>query len=300
MTFYRLFVFIILFLAGLFIASPDCVQSGEFAMDQSDKKTSFIVEADGYCYFSEEKTGKQLKLEAEMEAKRKAVEKAGVHVKSFSKMENFQLSYDIVQSLSEAEVRILEEKDFGIEDGKRYHVWIKASLDYNFKKKASDDNVFMDDVTLDVKVWNKKEVYGENEKLEVFVKGNKDFYLTLVYLDSAGGAVQLLPNIYRSDNFFKGGVTYTLPDKNDRFSFKIKEPFGNEKIAIYASTSKIKGREDRAFVTRGGYYTYDNEKQESIGDIYRGMIVTDEQKNNVADFYETTLQITTRKKKEDK
>jgi len=48
-----------------------------YSVASSLEKGSFITEVDGLAYFSEDKTLRQTRLEAEMDAKRKAVESVG-------------------------------------------------------------------------------------------------------------------------------------------------------------------------------------------------------------------------------
>ena len=50
-------------------------------------------------------------------------------------VENFVVKYDMIWSEAEGAVTILEQKDFGIENNTRYHVWIKADVEYKLKAK---------------------------------------------------------------------------------------------------------------------------------------------------------------------
>lgn len=271
------------------------LRASEGASPQAEKR-SFIVEVDGYAYFSEEKTGKQLRIEAEMDAKRKAVESASVYVKSQTKVENFELKYDIIQTQSEAGVKILQQKDIGLEDGKRYHVWMKAEVSYALEKKIrADEATPVGEGLLLLKVWTDKDAYEEGEKIKVFIRGNNDFYLNLVYREVDNSYIQLLPNAYRKDNHFKGGVTYAIPDANDRFSFKITPPFGSEKIMIYASTAKMKMAAEDKPAVRGGFYSLKKIDSRAIGDGMRGMVVIGEN-DKAADFYEAVLEVKTKPK----
>ena len=52
------------------------------------------------------------------------------HIKSQTRVENYQLQYDLIESGAEGVVKVLEQKDFGIENNSRYHVWIKAEVTY--------------------------------------------------------------------------------------------------------------------------------------------------------------------------
>lgn len=209
---------------------------------QTDNKTeerSAIVEADGYAYLSEDRTIKELREEARTAAKREASEKGQTYIKSLTKVENFQLSYDIIWGETEGYVRIIESKDYGITADNRYHYWIKAEVRYCLKQEK--EQIPIDIKTnalapLTVSVWTKKKEYVQDEEIQIFIKGNKDFYAKIVYEDASGNLLQLLPNQFRKDNLFKANEVYLVPDREDNFVLKVKSPFGAEKIFLYASS----------------------------------------------------------------
>jgi hypothetical protein len=90
-----------------------------------------------------------------------------------------------------------------------------------------------------VRVWTEKNSYNKGEHIKVFLKGNKDFYGEILYRNSIGEIIQLLPNKYRLNNKFYGGREYIIPDDLDRFDLKVQSPFGLEKIFVFASTNKF-------------------------------------------------------------
>ncbi len=156
---------------------------------------STIVAADGYSFFSEDKTINQMRKEAEVDARRKVIEDVHMHIKSMTKLENLELTYDIVESQSEAEIKVLERKDFGIEENRRYHVWIKAEVRYNLKppesyKKPVQSILMNKKAPLTVKVWTDKKRYREGEEMKIYVEGNKPFYGRILYQTSAGEIIQ--------------------------------------------------------------------------------------------------------------
>ena len=57
----------------------------------------------------------------------------------------------------------------------------------------------------------------------------------MVDITADGHIVQLLPNDYRKDHFFRAGVTYKIPDKDDAFDLAVTPPFGEDTIVVYAS-----------------------------------------------------------------
>jgi hypothetical protein len=222
------------------------VLAGPPAIGSDGGKHSCIQEVDGYAYLSEERTLSETRSAAFANAKRQAVEMARTYIESRTKVENFVLEFDEVTAASGGSVTVLEQKDLGVEDNKRYHVWIRAEVTYGVsikpdgnKKKAEGTSVSGHAVAagapLTVTVWTPKQHYIAGEKIEIFVQGNRDFYARIVDLTSSGEIIQLLPNDYRQANKFKGGVVYKIPGEGDRFDLTVSPPFGHDRIVVYAS-----------------------------------------------------------------
>jgi len=92
---------------------------------------------------------------------------------------------------------------------------------------------------LTVKLWTDKERYQIGEKIKIYLKGNKPFYARIIYHDAAGRLIQLMPNPYRSENYFNGGVIYEIPSGRDKFELEVSPPLGKESITLYASTVQL-------------------------------------------------------------
>ncbi|MDD2219125.1 MAG: hypothetical protein WC124_08885 [Desulfoplanes sp.] len=107
-----------------------------FCLAGQEGTRSSIHELDAYAYLSEDKAIGQVRAEAFALAKRQALEAARTHIQSLTKVENMILDYDLVQSVSEGHVKILEQKDIGIEENSRYHVWIRAEVEYILRPKV--------------------------------------------------------------------------------------------------------------------------------------------------------------------
>lgn len=232
-------MFILVF-SILIIAAPLSVQ-GEGASKSSTlpdhEKRSCIKAVDGYAYLSDNMTLSQIKAAAFADAKRNALEMAKTYIASKTKMENFAVKYDTVWSEAEGAVSVLEQKDHGIEENSRYHVWIKAEVEYTLKPKGNEPvlDVVEKDAPLTVKVWTSKKQYKDGEYIKIYLKGNRDFYARIVDATSSGHIIQLLPNDYRKDSFFRGGIEYRIPDKADRFDLRVSAPYGEDQIVVYAS-----------------------------------------------------------------
>jgi len=261
-------------------------------------KHSAIVEADGYVYLADDKTIRQLREEALAQAKREALEKGQTFIKSVSTVENFQLTYDLIQSAAEGYVKILESKDLGITGDNRYHYWVKAEIEYRLQPPGDLEQKALDtdpDAPLTVTVLTNKENYKKGENIKIFIKGNKDFYARVLYMDAQGNKLQLVPNQQRTENFFKGGVTHVIPDPSDKFTLEVNPPFGSEKIIVYASTSP----QGQVQTTAAGLSLYKIESDiKTVNAQTRGVII----KESIgmtpagAEFFETSCEVKTNSK----
>lgn len=143
-----------------------------------------------------------------------------------------------------------------------------------------------------VQVWSDKKEYSQREKIKIYLKGNKPFYARVVYRDSAGSILQVLPNPYRQENYFNGGVIYEIPSGNDRFELEVSPPFGEENIVLYASTSQLG---DIGLKPRGGVYIITT-KPEEIREKTRGVKIKEKTGSNEAvtsEFYEERVNLKT-------
>lgn len=210
----------------------------QLAFSQAGKR-SIIVEADGYVYLSEDKTIRQIRNEAQMQAKRAALEKGGEYIESVTTVENYKLIMDQIKSRAEGLLKTLESKDHGFTADNRYHFWIKAEISYLLPTSAKrpDPKDPSPKQPLSVKIWPAKKKYKSGEQMRFYIRGNKDFYARVIYIDAQGNKLQLIPNQFNKDNFFKGGTTIAIPGKNDGYQLTVAPPYGKEKVIVYASSS---------------------------------------------------------------
>ena len=208
---------------------------------------STITEAEGYSCAGEDKSRKQTEQDALAEAKRLAVENALSYIKSETKVENFQVEKDVVQAYSNATVKVIEVKEHSWYKDERsgdcYKIKFKAEIipDEKAMTALTSKKEFADDPTLPltVKIWTEKNEYKGKEKIKIFLKGNKPFFARVLYTNVQGESLQLLPNPYRMDNYFDGGVIYEIPSGKDRFDLEVTPPFGEESIIVYASSTEL-------------------------------------------------------------
>ena len=264
---------------------------------------STITEAEGYSCMGEDKSRKQTRREALVDAKRKAAEFAMTYIKSETKVKDFQLEKDIIDAYARANVRVIEMKERGWYrdelSGECFKVWIKAEVipDKEAMSRIAGHKGVIADPSglLNVRGWTDKKEYKKGEKIKIFLMGNKPFYARVVYEDATGNKIQLLPNPYRTDNYFNGGTIYEIPSGKDKFELEVSPPFGNENIFVYASTSELGGLE---LSSAGGVYLIKT-RSSDIGTKTRGVKIKgktslSEDEHVISEFSEARLVLKTR------
>ena len=83
-----------------------------------------------------------------------------------------------------------------------------------------------------------KTTYRLGDTILFSVRSDRDCYLNLILVNSKGEMTQIFPNQFHSDNFIRGGRTYTIPDASYGFDFTVSPPAGTEKIYALASDRK--------------------------------------------------------------
>lgn len=220
---------------------------------------STITEAEGSACQGDERSRKQTEQAALADAKRNAAEAAITYIKSESRVEDFVVEKDVIAAYTNAAVKILDvlNKEWHRDPaaGDCHRVRVRAEVVPNVKAPAGSvagaPAAIASGGPLQVRIWTDKQRYREGEKIRIHLQGNRSFYARILYRDASGGLLQLLPNPYRTDDYFQGGVTYELPAEGDRFDLAVSPPFGSEDILVYASTSPL-GNIDLA--AAGGVY----------------------------------------------
>lgn len=217
------------------------------AASAPDASQSTITDADGYACMGDDKSRRQTEQAALADAKKNALDRTATYIRSETKVADFVVQQDIIEAYQRATVNILREiernwyKDPN--SGDCYKLVIHAEVipdEKEIKEIAAKKGVADDPrAPLSVKVWSDQQDYREGEQIKVYLKGNKPFYARVVYKDAGGGLLQLLPNPYRKDYYFHGGVIYEIPSGSDRFVLEVEPPFGEERIVVYASSSPL-------------------------------------------------------------
>jgi hypothetical protein len=210
-------------------------------------QSSVILETEGYACMGDDKSRKQTEQVAYLDGKRKATESAVTYIQSETHVKDAILEKDLVSAFANAQVKVIQEmfKEWYKEAnlGDCYRVKLKVEVIPDEKAMAGaakkDQETLENDpgAPLSVKVWTGHPAYAEKECVRIYLRGNKPFYGRLIYRQADGTLIQLLPNPYRKNNYFNGGVIYELPSGDDKYSLETCAPFGTERVTLYASTS---------------------------------------------------------------
>lgn len=238
---------------------------------------SVIVEVEASVCLGQEHSRAQTEKLAMAEARRQAAEYAMTHVSSETDIKDGRLVEDLINAYSKATVRVLEELEKGWRqtDGSGgfvdacYHVRIKAEVVPAKLKNAvpvAQSAMSNPRAPLTVELWTDKDTYRVGDAMKFYFRGNKPFYARAVYMDAEGNLIEVTP--YRKARYYKGGVTYAIPDDDDQFTLMITPPLGAEKLVLYTSTrpmDKYSGQE------AGDFYVVQDDK--NLGTTTRGLTV---------------------------
>lgn len=124
--------------------------------------------------------------------------------------------------------------------GDCYQVHAKISvtpIQTSYNKKEID--IKKEDLPLDIMVFTNKENYSAGDTVKLYIKGNKTFYIKIIYKDSTGDIYQIIPNKVRTEKPLQGGNIYEVPSPSDRFEIKLEANGGNEEIMIFAASIEL-------------------------------------------------------------
>ena len=263
---------------------------------------SVVVEAQGYACMGDDKSRKQTESVAVKEAQRKAAESAQTHIRSETHVKDSALELDLIAAYARAQVKVLQElasgwyKEEGLGDCYRMRLKAEVIPDEVFLaslgKKQQETLQGDPSAPLSVRIWTDRSAYRGGDGIRVFLKANKPFYGRVVYRDAAGKMLQLLPNPFRHNNYFNGGVVYELPAGDDRFNLEVSPPFGAESVSVYAATGQVG---DIALAAQGGVYEVKGTTKELLAGT-RGVKLTPKGTDGgkqSAEFAESTAELTT-------
>jgi hypothetical protein len=224
------------------------------------------------------------------------VEHAATYIKSETRVKDFELEKDLTEAYSNATVKVIQEinrswyRDVLL--GECCQVKIKAEVipDNDAMDRISKGKGLADDPSapLNVQLWTDKKEYRNGEKFKIYMRGNKPFYARILHKGVNGELLQLLPNPYRKEHYFNGGVIYEIPSGPDRFEMEVTPPFGQEDIILYASTSPLG---EISTAPAGGVYKIKTDS-EKVGERSRAVSLKDKipgQQTKTAEFSESQV-----------
>lgn len=85
-----------------------------------------------------------------------------------------------------------------------------------------------------------KQVFQQGDVVSFLVSLDRDAWLIVIYENSKGQLVQLIPNRNYKTGFYKAGLFVKLLATDSAFQFKIQAPFGAETLWVFAAESKFK------------------------------------------------------------
>jgi len=110
---------------------------------------------------------------------------------------------------------------------------------------------------------NKKE-YAIGDTLTIYIKSDRDCYLNLLDIGTSGKLTVLFPNSLSSNNFIKGGRTYSIPGDLGMFNIDVLEPVGVERIKAIATLEPFTLVEGE--ITQG-FYSIEKDNVRGVGGI---------------------------------
>lgn len=158
----------------------------------------------------------------------------------------------------------LTEKDYEFlpgEDGKLLRILDSSRIDANRTGKQLAGIRIIGEVQLrtnasvvqsakgplQVSVSGKKDQYRKDDEIIFTIQGNKGFYGNLINQNATGEIIQLLPNRLKKTVYFEETRPHLFPDqkRGETFHLIVDEPYGNEKIFLFASTEEFEPLLDR-------------------------------------------------------
>lgn len=217
---------------------------------QPDRKSMETVSGEGCYAYGDNETPAQAKRAAQTLAQEQAVRSHRIFVQSATKVKNFQLEEDVIQTASAGmldQIRVEKEE----KRGQEICVTIRARLSpvsieelinqrinaKDIAEEAAKSKVLSSAPGFGLRLWTNKADgrFLEGERLIVYVTPERDGYLKLDYFQADGTVVHLVPNLFRGQAMVKGGQTYAFGDDASPEHFVVQGPYGNETVKALLS-----------------------------------------------------------------
>jgi len=230
---------------GLFPTISHARQGGA----QPDRTSLDTVKGEGCYAYGDNETPAQAKRAAQTMAQEQAVRSHRVFVQSATKVKNFQLEEDVIQTASAGmldQIRVEKEEKRGQEicitiSAKLSPVSVEELIKQRINAKdiavEARSNVLSSAPGFGIRLWTNKAdgKFLEGDRLIIYVVPERDGYLKLDYFQADGTVVHLVPNLFRGQAMVKAGQTYAFGDDASPEHFVVQGPFGNETVKALLS-----------------------------------------------------------------
>ena len=81
--------------------------------------------------------------------------------------------------------------------------------------------------------------FVEGDELQFLLSLGEDAFIYMYFIDASGKITRLLPSPEQSGHFYKAGYFLTIPEYKDLYRFRVKPPFGEESIWVFASDESM-------------------------------------------------------------
>lgn len=111
------------------------------------------------------------------------------------------------------------------------------------------------DKALDVKIWvdRPEQTYALGENVRIFLKPNKDAFITVLAVGPTGTAAQIFPNAHQSQNAVKAGQTQEILPEGSLARVTVSGQTGAELIKVLASTQPTPPLRDDQLAAAGPF-----------------------------------------------
>jgi len=90
-----------------------------------------------------------------------------------------------------------------------------------------------------INIWLDKINYEIGSTLQINFNVDREMYVLMILVNSAGELTYLFPNPFQTDNLLKPEYNYQIPPKKASFTLDISEPRGEDRIIAFASSEPI-------------------------------------------------------------
>lgn len=243
----RIHIPILALLASWCLAQGDAF--GAPLAQPGPRETQELVEGRACYTYGDNETIIQARRAATSLAQEQAVRSHRVFVQSATKVKNFQLEEDVVQTASAG---LLENIRIDKEEKRSQEVCITisavmspTSMEEMIRQRVNAKEISQAAVSVipqapssKSRVWTNKTDghYVEGDRVLIYIQSDRDAYLRLDYFQADGTVVHMVPNHFRGQGFVKAGQVYTFGDEGSPEQFTVQGPFGAETIkAIFSS-----------------------------------------------------------------